>query len=238
MAVTHIASATPNEADPTTTFTLTIPATVVTGDDLYVFAVSRNGGGANATIADDDTGGDAWTEFGDTGTNVFTCFHKKATSGTAGKTITISDCVGSAAGGLSVYRGAAAGDPTTDVSIELNSPGSDKTHAGFTPTNADSMICLVIGQRGNDETVSSQTCTDPGALTQRFENLSIGGNDTGCNHSSAPQIGGPTATGDFTWAQVNGQTNSVVWAIKPAADTTAPPVPKIISDAVHRSHSW
>jgi hypothetical protein len=215
--VTHIASAVANEANPTTTFTVTIPASAEAGDDLYLSVMSRNSS-TDPTVVDDDTGGNTWSVFGNTGTNGLSIWWKKATSGSANKTITVDGCVNSAAGGVSVYRGGAAGDPTTNVSIELNA-GGDETHAGFTPDNADSMICLTVGQRANDNAVSSQTCTDPGALTQRFENLSIGGSDTGCNHSSAPQVGGPTATDDFTWAQTNGATNSVVWAIKPAADT-------------------
>ncbi len=217
MAVAHRASATPT-GNPTTSFTVTIPASVLTDDDLYVFVCSRDHTAATAypTVTDNDTGGNTWTRIAESTDRKATLWRKKATSGSASKTVTVSGCVGSASGGISAYSGGASGDPTTNIAVEDNASG-DESHAGFTPSFADSMICLAVFNTGNDNAVTVLACTNPGTLEpERFEKLSTGGSDCATIHGSALQSGGPTATGSFTWAQTNGTTKSIVFAIKPA----------------------
>ena len=213
MAVSYVASAGKNEAGPTTSCTVTIPASVQSGDDLYLCVTNRGATGSDPTVTDDDTGGNTWTKVSDDGGNIqASIWHKKATSGTASKTITVSDCTDSCSAGLDVYRGAGT---ATDFSVESNASG-DETHAGFTPSNADSFICLAVFNIANDLGSSSQTCTDPGVLTERFDELSWGGNDCAVMLATALQSGGPTATGNFTWSQTNADTVSIVFSIPPS----------------------
>ncbi|MFH1128537.1 MAG: hypothetical protein V1699_03925, partial [Candidatus Omnitrophota bacterium] len=44
---------------------------------------------------------------------------------------------------------------------------------------------------------------------------STGGSDCKSTLTGIAQVGGPSATGNFTWAQTNAITNSVAWALKP-----------------------
>ncbi len=92
MSVVHIASASQNEGTATTTCTITIPASVITKDDLYVLIQTDTA--PSMTCTDDDAGGNTRTAINNIGD---TCrlFWKKATSGTASKTITIGTAVGS-----------------------------------------------------------------------------------------------------------------------------------------------
>ena len=151
MAVTLRGVAGANSPNARTSFTLTIPSDVATDDDLYVLAVSRNHTSATAkyTCTDDDTGGNTWTEEVISSDRKTTLFWKKATSGTASKTITVATTVDSCIGGLSVFIGGAAGDPTTNIVMEENA-STDETHAGFTPANADSFICIGVTNDTDD----------------------------------------------------------------------------------------
>lgn len=74
-------------------------------------------------------------------------------------------------------------------------------------------VGLALGV-GDNLAASSQSCTNPGALTERAEKLSTGGLDTAASIADAPQ---PTAaaTGAFTWVQVDGAGCSFAWALAP-----------------------
>jgi hypothetical protein len=219
MAVAHRAAVGPNEANPSTGFTITIPATVQSGDDLYVPAMSRSATGSPA-IADNDSGGNAWTEVFDViGDGTELLYHKKATSGTASKTITISGCVDAAAGGLMVASGGYPGTPHTNFTTASNPSGTEST-AGFTPDFFGSMVVFLVFNR-DDLTVTSPACTDPGALTTRFESTSSAGSDCAIHCASAVQVGGPTATGNFTWDQTDAVNRTLAFAIRPAPNMAA-----------------
>lgn len=223
MAVAHIASATMALTTGTTGGTIVIPASVATGHDLYVSIMSRgDAGSAVVTCVDDDTGGNTWTLVGVNPTtfNLY-LFWKKATAGTASKTVTIANGLDSVTGGLSAFSGGlASGDPTTNLSFENNSSGNE-THAGFTPTHADSMIRLVVANHGIIA-VTLLACTNPGDLEpELWERSSTGGNDCSIISAARIQVGGPTATGNFTWAQTNAFGRSMVFAIQPQANTGA-----------------
>ena len=205
-------------ANPTTTATKSLGSTIQTDDDLYVVFTSRDhtSGDADATCTDNDSGGNAWTKVGQSSDKKLNIYWKKATSATASKTITVAGAIGSLSGGYVAFIGAASGDPTTNLAMESNASG-DESMAQFTPDNANSHVVFGVGNYGNDNANSAQTCTDPGALTEQFEQLSTGGSDCQCCVCSRVQVGGPTATGAFTWAQTNGATWSAQWAVRPPA---------------------
>ena len=217
MTVAHRASAASVTTNPTTTFTITIPASVAADDILFVGVSSRNHTGATAypAVVDNDTGGNTWALLGESAARTLTVWWKRATANTASKTITVSGCVDSAAGGVSAYSGGDTGaTPYANVTAETNASG-DETHAGFTPANADSMVFLCL-HTSNNNAFSNQACTNPGTLAERYEQLSTGGNDCANSIASALQTGGPTATGNLTWSQVNASGASIVWTLKPA----------------------
>lgn len=219
MAVAHRASAAQSSTTATTTATITIPAGVQTDDDLYVLVTSRQHSSTDAfvTCVDDDTGGNTWSRLGSTTDRRATLFWKKATGATASKTVTLDGAINSIASGLSAFSGAASGDPTTNIAFEDNASG-DETHAGFTPDNADSFVCLGVFQTANDIAVTVLAAATLGSLEPEFfELLNTGGSDCAVIFGGALSAGGPTGTGDFSWTQDNGAGKSLAFAIKPAA---------------------
>lgn len=215
MAIAHRASAASGTTNPTTNFTITIPAGVQTDDLLYVAVTSRDAAGAIPNVVDDDADGEPWERIA-TSTNVVgTLWYKRATSDTASKTVTVTNCVGSASGGITAFSGGSKGlTPHDHISVETNASGNE-THAGFVPSYANSMICMAVFNYGNDEAIANEACTDPGALTERFEQLSTGGSDCACALACNVQANGPNATGNIVWTQTDNTTYSVVWAVRP-----------------------
>lgn len=213
------ASAVP-AGNPTTSFTVTIPSAVVADDLLFLTVTSRDSTGAGTlTVTDNDTGGNSWTKIGNSTDHKATLWYKRATSGTASKTVTVSNCVGSASGVLKAFSGGDTGaTPYSNVVVETNASG-DESHAGFTPANANSMLCAAVFNYANDNAVTSLAFATAGATTAT-EKLSTGGADCGNIFGHVLQSGGPSATGTLTWAQTNGTTYSVAWAIKPLGAQT------------------
>mgnify|MGYP001605812119 FL=1 len=209
MAVAFRASAVPG-GNPTTSFTVIIPASTLT-DDVLFLSVTNGGSTADPTVTDDDTGGNAWAKV-NAGLHNGSLWWKRATSGTASKTVTVSGLNNSSAGVLKVFSGALlTGNSFSNVSTEDNA-SADETHAGFTPLEADEMICAAIANTDN-LSVTSLACTNPGTLSQ-VEKLSTGGLDSASAFGHALQIGGPTATGNFTWAQTDRANTSITWGIR------------------------
>lgn len=217
MAVAHVASATMNEAAAATGGTITIPAGVLTGHDLYVLIRSRTAGAV--TCVDDDATGNLWTPLGNSGTLLY-LFWKKATAATASKTVTIAGGVEATTGGLSAFSGGlVSGDPTTQLTFFSNASGTE-SHTGFTPTFANSMVCWGLGATAIN-LVTTIACTNPGDLEpELWERSSTAGSDVYTIFTGRPQVGGPTATGLFTWAQTNAATRSLTFAIQPALEFT------------------
>jgi len=228
MAIAHRASATHNETDPTSDTTLTIPASVQ-ADDILLVATKTIGSNPYAnSVTDDDTGGNTWTqisEFPASSSSVLGLWWKRATSGSAGKTVTIDmGTATSAASLISAFSGClASGDPFENVTEESNATG-DESMTGLTPSVNGAMILLIVGQRSNDNAVSNQSSTDPGVLTEFAEALSTGGSDTGVAIAGAVQATA-NATGNLTWSQANGQTLSLGLNLMPA---TAPPAGNLL----------
>jgi len=221
MAVAHRASAAMGSVLATTSGTIVIPASVQAGDALFIASVNGSGTGA-LSVTDDDSGGNTWTEIsqgtGSGGRGAI--WWKRATSATASKTVTLSGATNSISAVLSAFSGAvASGNQFDPITTEGNLSGNE-THAGITPGLADSMICFAVCNVDNDNAVSSQTCTNPGALTELIEHLCTGGTDTETSIAAALQSGGPTVTGTISWAQTNGVTITFAWAIPPSVAPT------------------
>lgn len=201
--------------NPTTTYTLTIPSQVLTDDVLFLVNTSRDSTGAGTlSCTDNDTGGNLWAKIGNSTDHKITLWYKRATSATASKTVTIANAVGSCSGVLKCFSGASLGStPYVDIVVESNISGNE-THAGFTPTPANAMVCCGVTNYANDNSVTSLSFATLGATTAT-QKLSTGGADSGAIFGHALQSGSAAATGDLTWAQTDGATYSIVWSIVP-----------------------
>jgi hypothetical protein len=223
-AVTEVASAVLNDGANITGGTITIPAGVLTGDDLYcvVTAAGLTSSDPVPTVTDNDVAGNTWTLIGNSSQHRAALYWKKATSATAGTTVTVAGALTNCSAGLTAYRGGIAGNPTTNFSVETNGAGNTQ-HAAFTPAFADSMICLAICNATAPDPTTNMACTSPGTLEpKRFEYLNTSGNQSGVAHASRVQEGAIASTGVFTWAHADRQVDSFVWAIKPSAPPGAP----------------
>lgn len=218
------AEAVPNESNPNSSITVTIDAAVATNDLGFLTVTDRSAAaGSLPTISDNDTGGNTWAVLKQSSDGKATTWWKRATSGTASKTVTVSSLVGTGgmSGVLKWFSGCSTeATPYTDVVEESNASGNE-THAGFTPTNADSMVCAAIFNYNNDNAVTSLSFATLGATTMT-ENLSNPAlfSDAATAFGHKLQTGGPTGTGSLTWSQTNGTTYSHTWAIKPVAFPT------------------
>lgn len=239
--VTFVGSATPNQANPTTTFTVTIPAGVQAGDDLYQSVISRGQFNTDPvpTVVDNDGG--TWTLLITSNQKKSSLYWRKATANTGGKTITVAGCINASSGILGAYRGGAA-VPHTNIQMVQAIPVGTEVSDGMFPDAANSMICLTIHHTGPATGFDNPRCSNPGALTRRDQDFSTAGAGAAAMHASAAQVGGPSPTGEFSW-EPSGETSeslTIVWAIRPAASGTAitgfwarpgsnPPPPQIIS---------
>lgn len=241
MTIAHVATNTLSGTD-TTSGTVAIPAGAVTGTDLFLALCSK---GSSATTAylgvtDNDSGGspNLWTLIGAVDQRKGQLYWKKATANSANKTITITGAITELSGGVSCLSGGAAGNPITSFAAELNA-SADETQAGFTPPDDDSAVFLVVVNNVLNHTVSTMACTSPGALTKLFDNANV-------NSSIALgwglQVGNAAATGNFTWAQTNQATRSMVWAMSPLLTAGGGLVVKSritsVLDAVHNASNW
>ena len=218
VGVRGFAVSTPTTA--TTTWTLTIPTSVVAGDELEVCAVSRDhtAGTALPTLTDDDTGGNTWTLQSNSTDRKALVWRKTATSGTAGKTVTLAGAVGSSCGGLIALVRTASGDPMTNLVLEDNASGNE-THAGFTPDEDNSMVVVAVFNVANDNVVSDGTWATLGVAEEEIVRAeSTGGSDCGLDIYATLQPGTATGTGAFTWAQTNQVTVTISWAVKPSTE--------------------
>jgi hypothetical protein len=213
--------------NPTTSGNITVPATVVTGDPCLVWVTSRDSTGAGTlSVTDNDTGGNTWTKIANSTDHKATLWYKRATSGTAGKTVTVNNAVGSLSFVFKAFAGAIdTGNAYADITVETNISGNE-THAGFTPSVPDAWVWLSVHNYNNDNAVTAAaTATNPGTLnTSVAEKLSTGGSDSGCHVAGKAQVGAAAATGNFTWAQTDGVTYSIVGIIKPLTVPNAPTV--------------
>jgi hypothetical protein len=215
MAITIVGTVTAAEAT-TTSHSKVVPAGCLPGDLLLFATVNRDATTA-PTVSDDDTGGNSWTRKGSE-TSRGHLYYKRATSGTANKTVTASGNTGSTTGVLLVLRGCIeTGDPFDAYSLEENISGNE-THAAISTTVANALVGHIVYNYSNDTLApGNRTATSPATITELGESTSTGGND--CSVSMAADLKAATgSTGAITWAQTDGASVSIAFAIKP--DTT------------------
>lgn len=210
MAISHVVSGTGGIG--TTSWSDTVSAANVQENDVIFVFNANEGSTADPSISDDSGDGNSWTRIGAGGLNG-SVWWKRISGGNWGSsdvTITSSGNTNVCAGNWSNYRGVIeSGDPYTDASFESNASGNE-SHAGFTPSFADSMLVgsvinYVIGNTTQNQTFGAT------AATEAFDS----GADVRCSSSFLLQVGNPAATGDFTWTQGNQLTISVLFAIRP-----------------------
>ena len=232
MAIAFVDSAV-GGTDPTTTTTITIPAGVATGHILILAATNRDAT-ADPTVTDDDSGGNTWakvTNQNASGNGAGTVWWKRATSGTASKTVTVDGMTGSMAAGLAVFSGCrSSGNPYAQVSGEANA-SADETHTnaiGVYPIHPGCFGCIAVFNTGNDNAVGPATLTtadgQTSAFAERFEHLSAGGNDCGVEFATG-NLFAATSTraaliSNLVWSQVNGTTASIFFMLLPELSTS------------------
>ena len=215
MAIAHRVTSS-NAGNPTTEFTIGLAVSIV-ADDILILSISNAGSELDPFVTDDDTEGNLWASLWSqaNGSESGSVWWKRATSGTAGKTITVSSAVDSCSGTCSAYSGCiTTGNPFENAASEANA-SADEAMAGITPTVDGTMVCLCV-MIGSNVNITSEACTDPGALTQRGEVGSTGGGGARTMHASALQTTA-AATGNFTWAMNNTTCVSFAFDLIPPA---------------------
>lgn len=228
---THRASAAGGGTNPSTTDTITIGAGTATGDALYVLVTSRDhtAGTGYPTVTDDDSGGNAWARISESpdGSRKATLWWKRATAGTASKTITVAGCVGSMTCGLTVFQNAAtSADPHTNLSVQDNASGTE-SHATITATNWGSSYVFAVSNYNNDNAVTSVSGATVGSYgaSGRWEKQSTAGSDCAATIWSIDGAdSAPVATGAVTWSQTNGVTTSFSFAVRPETLVGSPDI--------------
>lgn len=201
--------------------TLVINSGVQAGHVLYVGVTNRDGTTNPLTVTDNDTGGNAWAlvahQNATTNGSIETWW-KRATSGTASKTITISGGTGSTAATVTPYIGVlATGTPHGTPVSEANASGNE-TQAGIVTGAAGSFVLLFVGCTSNDTlNPTTYTATDPTTLTERAEGVSTTGSDCSMSHASAARANAG-ATGAISWAQTDGTGASIAFELLAAPD--------------------
>ncbi len=225
MAIAHRGSTTHNELDPTTSCTVTIHASTAADDILLLQATNRNGA-ADLSVTDDDTGGNTWAllkkQLKDTSRST-QLWWKRATSGTASKTITVSGATNSIAAGCAVFSGASTAATPYEAETGEDNASGDETQAGITISSGSALI-FCIGNVLNDLTPTSQSSANFGALTESFNKTSAGGSDCGVNLSY--KLGSSGASGNLTWSQTDNLTATIVCGLLEAAAAAGQPIVK------------
>lgn len=202
--------------------TLTIPATTQAGDWLYLACTNRGSTSNPSTPTDNDTGGNAWTlvDSQNNGSANGSLWKKKATSGTASKTITVTGFTNSCAGALHVFRGLRTITPEENITKETNSSG-DETNAGVTPSRPGGLVALIVFNGTDDISCTTTTTANSGTGSFTHVNaLSTGGSDCAVCFAAATRSAA-TATGNFTWSQTNAATMSMTLSFRATATLVA-----------------
>lgn len=213
MAIALRGAAVTPTGNPSTGFSVTIPSAVVAGDVGFITVTSRDNLNPllGPTISDNDTGGNAWAVLLQSLDGKATTWWKRATSGTASKSVTIASAVGSCSGVMKWFSGVDAGATPYTNAVEESNASGDESHAGFTP-GTGSMCCAAVFNYNNDNSVTNLSFATIG-LTTATEKTSNAGNDCANIFGHAPLSS--ASTGTLTWSQTDGVTYSHVWAIKP-----------------------
>jgi hypothetical protein len=222
--ITHEGGA-DNTGNPTTSTSITIPATVNNNDIITVSAVNA---GATATGSiSDNSGVGSWSNGTDGGqvatangnTMAGTVWWKRITNQTSERsaTISISGMTDSTCANLGIYRGCVtSGSPIDGTPVGEANASANNTQAGITTLTDNAMVCLSIFYSDNTNVTTAHAATSPASLTERAEITSSGGADSGISHASAIKTTAG-ATGNFTWSPGTNQISiSIAFALKPA----------------------
>ena len=214
-----VASAVHTTTDPTTSVSVTIPATQA--DDLLIFQCSiKVGTSALPTIG--GTYGGTLTMAEDIGAaDKLVGYWSRASGNHSGQTVTFSDTANSMAASMIVVRGAlASGNP-----IEASKVQEDQGLAaamvmpGITTTVANTLVVAMFYLRDNFGWSGQQL--NGVNMTEHTETLSGGGSDCAGGIATIVKTG-TGATGNFTWTAAGGGTathRGIGFAIKPVAPT-------------------
>jgi hypothetical protein len=228
LAVTHIETLLRDTAAGTTSNSAFIPSSGI--GDLLLFAVINRDATTVPTVTDNDTTGNTWTRKHSGETSKVTLWYKWATVGSAGKTVTATGATGSCTVICSSIHGSlvAQGDPFDGYSWESNISGNE-THAAITPTVNNCLIGFIVGNDSNDTlNPGTYTATSPTTLTEAGESLSTGGSDCSLAIAFGTQTTA-TSTGAVNWAQTDGTTQTILFAIKPEVTAVATEPTKFFS---------
>lgn len=211
MAITFVTFALSGTTD-STTLNITLP-TVAAGDVLLLEYTHRGTG--TGTLG--GVGGSDWTNKASdlyaTSTFSHHLYWKRCDGSESGDALTVTGLTNSCAGVVTLYRGCkSVGDPIGAILHEANA-SANETMAQITTTRNVAFVVLTVAN-SPDVAISAQTCTSPGALTERAERLNTTGTDTSIAHASAEKatLG---ATGALTWAQTNTASSSRAYELLP-----------------------
>lgn len=218
MAIT-IGTSVTDGANATTSVTLVIPSTVLSGHILVAAFVNRDAT-ADPTVTDNDTGGNTWSRLASqsaSGNGAISVWYKRATHTTFSKTVTASGFTNSSAGGLTPFIGASQeANPFLGTTVVgAANASADVTQPEIVVAEGGSMVFLVVGATSNDNlNVATQASADPVSLTEQFEDVSTAGSDCSIALACAVKTAAG-ATGAFTWTMSNGTTASMAFALRP-----------------------
>jgi len=200
---------------PTTAADVHLPSWLLANDVIFAWITNRDATG-DPTVGDDEGAG-SWAKVTNQAAATSgsgSIWWKRASANTHDKLLSISGVTGSIAVVIRVYRGAVTtGDPYEQVAGEANASGNE-TQVQITPTGNDRRVCFAVFNKA-DITPTTMVCTDP-TLVSQTHYRSTGGSDSAVDVVCGQQ-GTAAPTGAFTWAQSNGTTASVAFAIIPAS---------------------
>ena len=187
-----------NAAVATGDLTITPPATQT--DDIMICAITTRG--TNDGVVSFPSG---WTKYQElvNGTSLRGILAwKRAVGAEAAFVISRTDTNNDGtAGNVIVFRGCiATGSPINASSMQANAASSTCTAASISTTVANTEILFTMYDH-DDGASADQTCTDPGALTERFDNATTAGGDKAVSgaHGAKASIGATgNATGSLT----------------------------------------
>jgi hypothetical protein len=194
MPIEHVQSV-DGSTTATTSDTIVIP-TVVVGDFL-VLSCTNKGATASPTVADDDTGGNAWARLDISQNNGASVWFKRATVDTTGKTITAQGFTTACTVGLTCWRGVPSDTPESVGVTQLAS--GEESVTGVTPANPGSLVLFCNHNRninGATNTLTGATC---GAFDTRVDVRNAA--NVNSMFVGSKVVTGPT--GDISWAQTN-----------------------------------
>jgi hypothetical protein len=215
-----------NTGNPTTSTSVTIPATVNDGDIILVSVV--NGDGTAQPTISDNSGVGNWTDNTNGGVAKFQAgtamagavFWKRITNQAVerSKVVSLGGITGSTCANLSVRRGCvASGSPIDGTPVSEGNASGNNTQAGITTLTDGAAVHVVVFYSDNTAVTTNMVATSPATITKGGEIYSSGGNDSGLAHFREIKATAG-ATGAFTWAPGTNQVStSIAFALKPAS---------------------